>query len=416
MEGSGAGSDYIGWVDWPRSYDEEEYDRIKTASAYVREQADVLVVIGIGGSYLGARAVIEALQHSFSQSLSKAKRGAPQVVFAGYNLSGSYLADLMDYLEDKSVMVNVISKSGTTTEPAVAFRIFRQYIVDRYGYDEARTRIFVTTDRQKGALKALATEEGYETFVVPDEIGGRYSVLSAVGLFPIACAGIDIDELMAGAEAERSLLAGQADQDNKACQYAAVRNCLLRKGFDTEIMVNYEPALHYFTEWWKQLYGESEGKDGRGLLPHGVDFTSDLHSMGQFIQDGRRGLIETVLRINEPRRTVEVPEDEEDGDGLNYLAGRDMLQVNDKAIDGTILAHVDGGVPNMQVTLDKISAYTLGELIYFFEYACGVSGYLNAINPFDQEGVEAYKKNMFALLGKPGYEALGAELNKRLEG
>ncbi|MDD4369326.1 MAG: glucose-6-phosphate isomerase [Oscillospiraceae bacterium] len=413
LEKTGPGNDFLGWVNLPGEYDQEEFDRIVSAAEYIKANADVLVVIGIGGSYLGARAVIEALKPYFQPAAAKP---AVEVIFAGYNLSGSYLADLIDYLQDKRVALNVISKSGTTTEPAIAFRILKAYMEKRYGRAEARQRIFATTDRSRGALKGLADEEGYDTFVVPDDVGGRFSVLTAVGLLPIAAAGYDITLLMKGAEeARQTYLLTEHQGFNDAETYAAIRTCLLRKGYDTEIVVNYEPQLHYFTEWWKQLYGESEGKDHRGLLPAGVDFTSDLHSMGQFIQDGRRGLLETVLHVTRPRRELTVPQVKDNADGLNFLAGMDMLAVNDKAVAGTVLAHADGGVPNLLLTVDGIDEANLGRMIYFFEYACALSGYLNAVNPFDQPGVEAYKKNMFALLGKPGYEEQRARLQQQLK-
>lgn len=409
QEKKGPGSEFLGWVQLPQDYDKDEFSRIQAAAKRIRETADVLVVVGIGGSYLGARAVIEALTPQFRQG------GGPEVIFAGFNLSAAYHADLLDYLEDKSVVVNVISKSGTTTEPAVAFRVFKNYIEQRYGREEAKSRIYVTTDRARGALKTLATQEAYESFIVPDDVGGRFSVITAVGLLPIAVAGIDIDALMSGArDAMKDLTVADLEK-NIAWQYAAVRNSLLRRGYKTEIMVSYEPQMHYFSEWWKQLYGESEGKDGRGLFPAAVDFTADLHSMGQFIQDGARHLFETVIRVDEPRRRMAVPHDEANLDGLNFLAEMDLATVNDKAIDGTTLAHVDGGVPNIAITLDSYNAKTLGYLIYFFCYACGISGHLNAVNPFDQQGVEDYKKNMFALLGKPGFEDKKAELESRLK-
>ena len=348
-------------------------------------------------------------------AFAKAKKDGPVVIFAGFNLSGSYHQELFNFLEDKDVVINVISKSGTTTEPAVIFRMFKQYIEDRYGKEESKNRIYVTTDKEKGSLKTLSNQEGYETFVVPDDVGGRFSVLTAVGLLPIAVAGIDIDALMAGAKQAMADMSKQDIKTNIAWQYAAVRNSLYRRGYKTEIMVSYEPAMHYFSEWWKQLYGESEGKDGRGIFPAAVDFTADLHSMGQFIQDGTRGLFETVIRPEEPKYKLEVPNDEANLDGLNFLSGMDLAEVNSKAIDGTTIAHVDGGVPNIAISIKRIDASSLGYLIYFFEYACGISGHLNAVNPFDQEGVEDYKKNMFALLGKPGFETLRASLEERLE-
>ncbi len=414
LKKEGPGSDFLGWVDLPLNYDKEEFSRVKKAADKIRSDSDVLVVTGIGGSYLGARAVIDALSHNLNASLTKAERNAPLIVYAGHQLSGTYLSELLTFLDGKEVSVNIISKSGTTTEPAIAFRILKAYMEKRYGVEEARKRIYATTDKVRGALKGLADKEGYESFVVPDDIGGRYSFLTAVGLLPIAAAGIDIDALMQGAAKGRELYTNTDVMNNPAALYAATRNALLRRGYGVEIMVNYEPSLHFITEWWKQLYGESEGKDGKGIFVAGVDNTSDLHSMGQYIQDGQRFLFETVLRVGEPRLKYAVPEDSQDLDGLNFLAGMDMAEVNDKAIDGTILAHVDGGVPNLQIELERLDAANLGELLYFFELACGISGHLNAVNPFNQPGVEAYKKNMFALLGKPGYEDEKAALEARL--
>ena len=411
---TGPGNDYLGWLELPRLYDRDEFTRIRQAAARIRKNSDILVVIGIGGSYLGARAAIEMLTHSFNAALGKRNRKHPLVVFAGNNISSTYLADLFDLLENHRVSVNVISKSGTTTEPAVAFRIFKTWMENKYGSDEARSRIFVTTDKARGALKTLADQEGYETFVVPDDVGGRYSVLTAVGLLPIAAAGIDIREMMRGARIAMQAYR-DADLDQNPCYaYAAWRNILLRKGYAVEIMVNYEPGLHYFTEWWKQLYGESEGKDGRGIFPAGVDNSADLHSMGQYIQDGSRMLFETVIQVEKARHEIIIPVDPADMDGLNFLSGLDMQTVNRKAAEGTVLAHLDGGVPNLQVTIPEMSAYYFGQLVYFFEKACAISGYLLAVNPFNQPGVEDYKKNMFALLGKPGFEQRKAELEARL--
>ena len=413
---TGPGSEYLGWLELPRQYDREEFARIRQAATRIRKSSDILVVIGIGGSYLGARAAIEMLTHSFTASLSNRQRKFPQVIFAGNNISSTYLADLFELLENKDVSVNVISKSGTTTEPAVAFRIFKAWMEKKYSRDEAKSRIYVTTDKARGALKKLADEEGYETFVVPDDVGGRYSVLTAVGLLPIAAAGIDIREMMRGA---RIAMQSYREPDlalNPCYQYAAYRNAMLRKGYAVEILVNYEPGLHYFTEWWKQLYGESEGKDGRGLFPAGVDNSADLHSMGQYIQDGRRMLFETVIQIEKARREVLIPNDPENLDGLNFLSGLDMQTVNHKAAQGTILAHIDGGVPNLMVRVPEMNAFYFGQLVYFFEKACAISGYLLAVNPFNQPGVEDYKQNMFALLGKPGFEARKAELEARLDG
>jgi glucose-6-phosphate isomerase len=415
-QGTGAGSDFLGWVDLPENYDRDEFSRIKQAAARIREDSEVLVVIGIGGSYLGARAVIDALSHSFYNMLPNTQRSAPQVLFAGNAISGTYLHDLLEVIGDRDFSVNVISKSGTTTEPAIAFRIFRDLLEKRYGKEGARKRIYATTDKAKGALLSLAEAEGYERFVIPDDVGGRYSVLTAVGLLPIAVAGIDIDELMAGAAAARRWY-GEADLDkNAAYRYAALRNILYRKGKLIEILVSYEPALQYFAEWWKQLFGESEGKDQRGLYPASVIFSTDLHSLGQFIQDGMRNLFETVVWVDKPRCDLEVPSDAENLDGLNYLAGAGLSHVNYQAFQGTLLAHADGGVPNLVVRVPELTPFYVGALIYFFEKACGISGYLLGVNPFDQPGVEAYKRNMFALLGKAGFEEQRLALLKRLGG
>jgi len=412
--GTGAGSDFLGWINLPVDYDKEEFARIQAAASRIRENSDVLVVIGIGGSYLGARAAIEMLSHSFYNMLPKGKRQGPQVLFAGNNISSTYVAHLLQLLEGKDWSINVISKSGTTTEPAIAFRIFREKLEQKYGKEEARKRIYATTDRAKGALKKLADAEGYETFVIPDDVGGRYSVLTAVGLLPIAVAGIDIAAMMQGAADASREYANPDLRENGAYQYAAVRNALYRKGKTTEILVNYEPNLHYFSEWWKQLYGESEGKDNKGIYPASVDFSTDLHSMGQFIQEGSRNLFETVIQVAEVPEHITINSDPEDLDGLNFLAGKTMDFVNKKAFEGTLLAHTDGGVPNLVVTIKDMTPYTFGYLVYFFEKACGISGYLLGVNPFDQPGVEAYKKNMFALLGKPGYEKEKAALEARL--
>lgn len=412
--GTGAGADFLGWIDLPVNYDKEEFARIQAAASRIRDNSDVLVVIGIGGSYLGARAAIEMLSHSFYNMLPADKRQGPQVLFAGNNISSTYVAHLLQLLEGKDWSINVISKSGTTTEPAIAFRIFREKLEQKYGKEEARKRIYATTDRAKGALKKLADAEGYETFVIPDDVGGRYSVLTAVGLLPIAAAGIDIEAMMRGAADASREYANPDLRENEAYQYAAVRNILYRKGKTTEILVNYEPNLHYFSEWWKQLYGESEGKDHKGIYPASVDFSTDLHSMGQFIQEGTRNLFETVIQVAEVPEQITIGSDPEDLDGLNFLAGKTMDFVNKKAFEGTLLAHTDGGVPNLVVTIRDMSPYTFGYLVYFFEKACGISGYLLGVNPFDQPGVEAYKKNMFALLGKPGYEKEKAALEARL--
>ncbi|TNJ62714.1 glucose-6-phosphate isomerase [Paenibacillus hemerocallicola] len=412
--GTGAGSDYLGWIELPTQYDQEEFSRIQEAAKRIQSDSDALVVIGIGGSYLGARAAIEMLSHSFYNMLPKGKRATPEVYFVGNNISSTYVTHLLQLLEGKNISVNVISKSGTTTEPAIAFRIFRELLERQYGKDGARKRIYATTDREKGALKKLADAEGYETFVIPDDVGGRYSVLTAVGLLPIAVAGIDIGSMMQGA-ADASREYGSAELEaNASYQYAAVRNALYRKGKAIEILVNYEPSLHYISEWWKQLYGESEGKDQKGIYPASVDFSADLHSMGQFIQEGSRNLFETVIQVANVPEQIVIGTDPENLDGLNFLAGQTMDFVNKKAFQGTMLAHTDGGVPNLIVTIPDISAYSFGYMAYFFEKACGVSGYLLGVNPFDQPGVEAYKKNMFALLGKPGYEKEKAELEGRL--
>ncbi|MCM3714096.1 glucose-6-phosphate isomerase [Alkalihalobacillus oceani] len=412
---SGAGHEYLGWVDLPSAYDREEFSRIQAAAEKIKSDSDVLLVIGIGGSYLGARAAIEALQHSFYNLLGKEERKAPQVFFVGHNMSSTYIKDLLTLLDGKDVSLNVISKSGTTTEPAIAFRIFRQYLEQKYGREEARKRIYATTDRKKGALKTLADEEGYQTFVVPDDVGGRFSVLTAVGLLPIAAAGLDIEAMMNGARQASEDLATPDLAKNQAYQYAAIRQIFYNKGKSIEVMVNYEPALHFVGEWWKQLYGESEGKDGKGLFPAAVDFSTDLHSMGQYIQDGRRNLFETVLHVGKVREELTIEEADSDLDGLNYLAGETIDFVNKKAFEGTMLAHTDGGVPNLIVHIPELNEFHFGYLVYFFEKACGISGYLLGVNPFDQPGVEAYKKNMFALLGKPGFEKEKAELEARLK-
>ncbi|MCC8081874.1 MAG: glucose-6-phosphate isomerase [Lachnospiraceae bacterium] len=411
---SGAGNDFVGWIDLPVDYDKEEFSRIKQAAAQIQSDSDVLVVIGIGGSYLGARAAIEFLRHGFYNNISKELRGTPEIYYAGNNISGSYLKGILDVIGDRDFSVNVISKSGTTTEPAIAFRIFKELLEKKYGKAGAAKRIYATTDKARGALKSLAAEEGYETFVVPDDIGGRFSVLTAVGLLPIAVSGADIDQLMAGAAAGRKLALEAPFEENDAMQYAAIRNILLRKGKSVEVLANYEPTLHYISEWWKQLYGESEGKDQKGIFPASVDLTTDLHSMGQFIQDGARIMYETVMKIESPADAPVISEEPADLDGLNYLAGKDMNFVNDCAMNGTIMAHTDGSVPNLLVKIPAQDEYSLGQLFYFFEFAVGVSGYLLGVNPFNQPGVESYKKNMFALLGKPGYEDMQAELLKRL--
>lgn len=413
-QGTGAGSDYLGWINLPFDYDKEEFARVKKAAAQIQSDSEALIVIGIGGSYLGARAAIEMLQHSFYNTLSKEQRGAPQIFYAGNNISSTYVTHLLQALEGKDWSINVISKSGTTTEPAIAFRIFREALEAKYGKEEARKRIYATTDKARGALKVLATEEGYESFVIPDDVGGRYSVLTAVGLLPIAAAGIDIDAMMQGAQAAAQEFNNPNLSENEAYQYAAVRNCLYRKGKGIEILVNYEPGLHFVSEWWKQLYGESEGKDYKGIYPASVDFSTDLHSMGQFVQEGSRIIFETVLQVGEVADQITIQSNDDDLDGLNFLAGRTLDFVNKKAFEGTLLAHTDGQVPNLIVNLTDMSPYTFGYMVYFFEIACGVSGYLLGVNPFDQPGVEAYKKNMFALLGKPGFEEQKKALEARL--
>ncbi|MCR4719248.1 MAG: glucose-6-phosphate isomerase [Firmicutes bacterium] len=409
MNKKGAGNDFLGWVNLPEEYDKEEFERIKKAAKKIREDSEVLVVIGIGGSYLGARAAIEMLTSPF-----RTDEKTPQIVYAGNSISSSYLSSLLKYVEGKDFSVNVISKSGTTTEPAIAFRIFRELLEKKYGKEGARGRIYATTDKKKGALKSLAVREGYESFVINDDIGGRYSVLTAVGLLPIAAAGIDIDEMMAGAKNAMSLYNDPDLGQNECYQYAAIRNILLSKGKNIEMMVNYEPQLHYFAEWWKQLFGESEGKENKGIFPSSADFSTDLHSMGQYIQEGQRMLFETALLTEKPAFDIEIKEDSENIDGLNFLAGKTVNYVNRKASEAVAIAHVDGGVPNLSVTVSEISPYNFGMLCYFFEKACGISGYILNVNPFNQPGVEAYKKNMFALLGKPGYEKEQEELLKRL--
>ncbi|RFU63735.1 glucose-6-phosphate isomerase [Peribacillus glennii] len=414
-EQTGAGSDFLGWIDLPVDYDKEEFSRIKKAAAKIQNDSDILLVIGIGGSYLGARAAVEMLQHSFYNVLPKDKRNSPQVLFAGNNISSTYMRDLMDLLEGKDFSINVISKSGTTTEPALAFRIFRKLLEEKYGAEEARTRIYATTDKARGALKTLASDEGYETFVIPDDVGGRYSVLTAVGLLPIAASGADIDKMMEGAAAAREDFSKSELSENQAYQYAAVRNVLYNKGKTIEMLINYEPGLQYFAEWWKQLFGESEGKDQKGIYPSSANFSTDLHSLGQYVQEGRRDLFETVIKVENARHALTIEEENNDLDGLNYLAGQTVDFVNNKAFEGTLLAHTDGGVPNLIVSIPAMDAYTFGYLVYFFEKACAMSGYLLGVNPFDQPGVEAYKVNMFALLGKPGFEEKKAELEKRLE-
>ncbi len=414
MNKTGAGNDFLGWIDLPVNYDKKEFQEIKAAAEKIQSDSDVLLVVGIGGSYLGARAAIEFLSHSFYNVLPKGKRKTPEIYFVGNSISSKYIQDLKDVLEGKDFSVNIISKSGTTTEPAIAFRVFKDLLIEKYGREEANKRIYATTDKAKGALKNLADQEGYQTFVVPDDVGGRFSVLTAVGLLPIAVSGADIDKLMEGASAAREEAVNAPYESNGALRYAAVRNILLRKGKAVEIVANYEPSLHYVSEWWKQLFGESEGKDQRGIFPAAVDLTTDLHSMGQFIQDGSRIMFETVLNVEESPAEILLKEEEVDTDGMNYLAGKSVDFVNKSAMNGTILAHSDGDVPNLMVNIPGQDEFSLGQLFYFFEYACGVSGYILGVNPFNQPGVESYKKNMFALLGKPGFEKEREALLKRL--
>ena len=411
---TGAGNDFLGWIDLPVNYDKEEFARIKQAAAKIQSDSEVLVVIGIGGSYLGARAAIEFLRHSFYNIVDKSVRKTPEIYFVGNSISSTYIKHLVDVIGDRDFSINMISKSGTTTEPAIAFRVFKEMAEKKYGKEGAAKRIYATTDKARGSLKNLANEEGYESFVVPDDVGGRFSVLTAVGLLPIAVSGADIDKLMEGAAEGRKMALEAPFEENDAVKYAALRNILLRKGKVIEILANYEPSAHYVSEWWKQLYGESEGKDQKGIFPASVDLTTDLHSMGQFIQDGSRTMFETVLNIETSREEIIIGEETVDLDGLNYLAGKNVDFVNKSAMNGTILAHTDGHVPNFMVNVPEANEFYLGELFYFFEFACGVSGYLLGVNPFNQPGVESYKKNMFALLGKPGYEAQREELLKRL--
>ena len=410
----GAGNDYLGWIDLPVDYDKDEFERIKKAAKKIQSDSEVLVVIGIGGSYLGARAAIEFLGHNFFNSVSKEIRKAPEIYFVGNSISSTYLSNLIDVIGDRDFSVNIISKSGTTTEPAIAFRVFKKMLEKKYGKEEAAKRIYATTDRAKGALKNLADAEGYEEFVVPDDVGGRFSVLTAVGLLAIAASGADIDKLMEGAASARKRCIENDFDNNDSMQYAALRNIMLRKGKEVEILCDYEPSLHYTLEWWKQLMGESEGKDNKGLFPASVDLTTDLHSMGQFIQDGSRIMFETVLNVEKARKEITIEAEDEDLDGLNYLAGKTVDFVNKCAMNGTILAHTDGNTPNIMVKIPEQNEFYLGELFYFFEFACGLSGYILGVNPFNQPGVESYKHNMFALLGKPGFEAEGEALRKRL--
>ncbi|QYA45524.1 glucose-6-phosphate isomerase [Macrococcoides bohemicum] len=411
-DGTGAGSDFLGWVNLPKDYDKEEFARIQAAAKKIQSDSEVLVVIGIGGSYLGARAAIEMLNKSFDHL--KTEQGKPQIIFAGHQLSSSYLSDLIEYVKDKEFSVNVISKSGTTTEPAVAFRVFKKILEEKYGKEGAKSRIYATTDKAKGALKSLATTEGYETFVVPDDVGGRFSVLTAVGLLPIAASGHDIESMMQGADQARIDLDSDNLEENIAYQYAVIRNVLYNKGYTIEMLINYEPSLQYFNEWWKQLFGESEGKDFKGIYPSSANFSTDLHSLGQYVQEGRRDIFETVVKVQNPRADITIEADEIDLDGLNFLAGKTLDFVNTKAFQGTILAHSDGGVPNLVVEVPQLDAFTFGYMVYFFELSVAMSGYLLGVNPFNQPGVEAYKQNMFALLGKPGFEDKKAELEARL--
>ncbi|MCR5591677.1 MAG: glucose-6-phosphate isomerase [Lachnospiraceae bacterium] len=411
---SGAGNDFLGWIDLPVDYDKEEFDRILKAAEKIKSDSDVLLVIGIGGSYLGARAAIEFLRHSFYNIIPKDVRKTPEIYFVGNSISSTYIKHLMDVIGDRDFSINMISKSGTTTEPAIAFRVFKEMLEKKYGKEEAAKRIYATTDKAKGSLKNLANEEGYESFVVPDDVGGRFSVLTAVGLLPIAVSGADINKLMEGAQAAREQALTAPFEENDALKYAAVRNILLRKGKVIEIMANYEPSVHFISEWWKQLYGESEGKDQKGIFPASVDLTTDLHSMGQFIQDGSRNIFETVINIETSRETITIGKEDVDLDGLNYLAGKTVDFVNKSAMNGTILAHTDGNVPNTVVNVPEVNEFYLGQLFYFFEFACGVSGYTLGVNPFNQPGVESYKKNMFALLGKPGFEEQREALMARL--
>ena len=414
VSGTGAGNDFLGWVDLPVNYDKEEFARIQKAAEKIQGDSEVLLVIGIGGSYLGAKAALDFLGHSFANCVSREIRKTPEIYFVGNSISSKYIQDLMDVIGDRDFSINVISKSGTTTEPAIAFRIFKKKLEEKYGAEEAAKRIYATTDKARGALKNLSTEKGYETFVIPDNVGGRFSVATAVGLLPIAVSGADIQAMMDGMAAAREDALNKPFAENIAMQYAAIRNILLRKGKVVEVLVNYEPSLHYVSEWWKQLYGESEGKDQKGIFPAAVDFSTDLHSMGQFIQDGARIMFETVLNVEESAAEVVIEEEPVDLDGLNYLAGKTVDFVNKSAMNGTVLAHNDGNVPNLRVNIPKQDEYSLGQLFYFFEFACGVSGYILGVNPFNQPGVEDYKRNMFALLGKPGYEKEREALLERL--
>lgn len=411
---SGAGNDFLGWIDLPVNYDKDEFARIKEAAKKIQADSDVLLVIGIGGSYLGARAAIEFLRHGFYNNITKEDRKTPEIYYVGNNISSTYISGLIDVIGNRDFSVNIISKSGTTTEPAIAFRVFKEMLERKYGKDEAAKRIYATTDKAKGALKNLSDAEGYETFVVPDDVGGRFSVLTAVGLLPIAVSGADIDMLMKGAASGRELALNSAFEENDALQYATVRNIFYNQGKSVEIVANYEPSLHYVSEWWKQLFGESEGKDKKGIFPSACDFSTDLHSMGQFIQDGSRIMFETVINVEKPTKELIIGLEDVDLDGLNYLAGKTVDFVNKSAMNGVLVAHTDGQVPNLMVNIPKQDEFNLGQLFYFYEFACGVSGYMLGVNPFNQPGVESYKKNMFALLGKPGYEKEREEIMARL--
>ena len=413
QEKTGAGADFTDWLSWPEDYDQAEFVRIQSAAQKIRQDSEILLVIGIGGSYLGARAAIEFLNDAF-YNIKAGQKGKPQIIFVGNSISSTYIHDLLDLIADRDFSVNVISKSGTTTEPALAFRIFKEKLIEKYGEAKAKERIYVTTDKVKGALKEEANQMGYQTFVIPDGIGGRFTVLTPVGLLPIAVSGADIKALMGGAKVAMERYHSDNIFENEAYQYAVIRNLLYRKGKVIEILVNYEPTMQYFAEWWKQLFGESEGKDQKGIFPSSANFSTDLHSVGQTIQDGTRNIFETVVKVDTPRYDIEIPSLEEDLDGLGYLQGKTVDFVNHKAYQGTLLAHTDGGVPNLVIIIPQMNEHYLGELIYFFELAVAVSGYLNGVNPFDQPGVEAYKKNMFALLGKPGFEELADQLNQRL--
>lgn len=411
---TGLGNDFLGWVDLPKNYDKEEFNRIKRVSEKIKSDSDVLLVIGIGGSYLGARAAIEMIGHSFRNNLLKSDRKSPEIYFVGNNISSTYIMDLFDIIKDKDISINVISKSGTTTEPAIAFRIFKDFLEKKYGKLEASKRIYATTDAKNGALRQLANEEGYETFIIPNDVGGRFSVLTPVGLLPIAVSGIDIDKIIKGAKDAYENFKNKDLKVNESYQYAVIRNILHKKGKNIELLVNYEPQLHYIGEWWKQLFGESEGKDNKGIFPSTVDFSTDLHSMGQYIQEGQRILFETVINVEHSRRDITIEKLDVDLDELNYLAGKTLNFINHKATQGTILAHTDGNVPNLVINIPRLDEYNFGYLVYFFEKACAISGYLLGVNPFDQPGVEAYKRNMFALLGKSGYEKEREKLEKRL--